>query len=198
METKRKLMVRDLGNPAEVMKIVDRVASTGAPVFLHPRRMVLGTIIGVVNKIKTAVNSTGDEVETLQGDFMGLGFNGEIIVKTVKVNAVETKMELRSDQLALPASWSHMVTGPFADGDETPIEFAIEVGVVRDANNTMGWNWALSVIQEPHAVMTLDRLQNLVMEQLARGGAPMAEAEPSTVNTDAAIAAVKKAKNNAA
>lgn len=156
-------MVRDMGNPASVKKTDGKNAATGETIWVHPGRMVMGTIVGVVTKIKIATNGNGDEVETLHGDFACLGLDAEVMtVKGPKADdGSETWIGLESQQLTLPGAWSGLVTDAYYHGGERPVEFAIEVGVTR-SDVGMGWTWALNPIVPPRQADAVARLQTIV------------------------------------
>jgi len=208
IETKRKLMVRDLGNPKDVTKRIDMGAGNGGMTFVHPGRMVLGTILGQLSKIRITTNSNGDEVETLMGDFRGLDAEGKLIVKAgreavlatpnnVAVAAVPA-VALETDQLSLPQSWASVVTGPFYQGGEKPIEFAIEVGVIRSQDTSMGWRWALNPIVVPVASNAVARLMDAVGEYHRKVEGMEEESLYGGKNTVAGEAEKKEGKKKAA
>lgn len=144
IEEKRKLMVRDLGNPKDVTKISGKNAATGETVYLHPGRMVIGTILGVVTKIRMVVTGNGDEVETLMGNFRGLDHEGNI--------------KIEATSLGLPSAWMTIVTDPFYSSGEMPVEFAIEIGTIR---TDAGWTWSLNPIFKPVNVDPLVKLLSI-------------------------------------
>ena len=159
MEHKRKLMVRDLGNPRDVLKMTGQASREGqgpsktpdkAGVYEHAGRMVLGVMLGTVTKIRVVTNSSGDEVETMTGDFMGTTWAGE--------------PKVRAQTMSLPQAWSAMVTNAYyMDGAESAVEFAIEVGVTRDPDATLGWTWSLNPIIRPGGSDSVGRLHAAVM-----------------------------------
>lgn len=159
VENKRKLMVRDLGNPKDVLKTVGK-NTDGSPVYQYPERLVLGTMLGTVSKIKMLVNLSGDEVETLLGDFMGTNEFGQPIV--------------RAQTMSLPQAWSQMITGAFyqENGSEQPVEFAMEVGVSRSADAALGWTWTLNPLIKPAPSNAVTRLHEMVEAYYAAAGTP--------------------------
>ena len=111
---------KDLGNPKAIAVLPESV-----------RILMMGTIMGRVEKIIARTMPTGETYEGLSGYFEAIPANVELPV-------------VQSGVCYLPAGFFELVANPLMDAKksnpEATLDFVFEVAVVRDGN-PQGYSW---------------------------------------------------------
>lgn len=143
---KRKLTVRDLGNPKKVTVLPDGQDT-----------LMLGTIIGRITGTVLLKSPDGDEFEAFKGTFEGVSNDtGEIINAGI---------------LTLPAGFHDKLMTEFKMPDVKEIQFAYGVGCVK-AKNPQGYSWAFKPLLEAQPTDALSELRKLRQDKMKALPAP--------------------------
>lgn len=111
---------KDLGNPKAIAVLPETV-----------RHLLMGTVMGRVEKLIQRTMPTGETYEGLSGYFEAIPANPELPV-------------VQSGVCYLPAGFFELVAGPLTEAKkanpEATLDFVFEVAVVRDGN-PQGYSW---------------------------------------------------------
>lgn len=122
------------------------------------QRVVIGTFLGIIQKLRIGTNSSMDDVRTFKGQFAAFDRFG------IRV-AVD-------ENFSPPGDWFFILEDAFNAADQKPVKFCIEVGVIRDATQARGWAWALNPIVRAQPVDTMTDLETALMEYLTTTADP--------------------------